>query len=345
MVLFRTDGNEKIGLGHVMRCLSIATALRDKSIDVMFALADNNCKKVVEQNGFSYVVLASLFDNLDSEIEQVINLVDKYNIDIIVVDSYFVTPTYFKAIRKKARVVYIDDVLSFPYQVNMLINYNVFSSQEAYNSLYIDSLEKPDFLLGTDYVPLRKEFYDCSNKVPNKIVKNVLVLTGGGDPEHVGIRFLNYIRKREADFSNMTFYFVIGLANKDCAIMQEIAMNMKNIILLQNVRKMRELMNISDLAISASGSTLYELAVTGVPTISYVIATNQIDIADSFERKGITQNVGDINYNPYFESSVFHVLSDLINNFALRKEMVNKGYKEIKKNGSSNIAEKIAKLM
>ena len=235
--------------------------------------------------------------------------------------------------------------MKFPYQVDILINYNIFSSYEAYRSLYEKSLKKPVFLLGTDYLPLRKEFSFCRIKDPNKKVKNVLVLTGGGDPEHVGIRFLTYIYEMQEFFANLNFYFVIGLANKDYDIMQRISTNMPNVFLLQNVRKMCKLMNVCDLAISASGSTLYELAVTGVPTISYVIAMNQKNIADSFEKKGITKNIGYINNEKSFVSSVFQSLTELTNDYAIRKEMVNKGYNEIKKNGSNNIVEQIIGLI
>lgn len=40
-------------------------------------------------------------------------------------------------------------------------------------------------------------------------------------------------------------------------------------------KKMSELMQQCDMAVSAAGSTLYELCACGMPTITYVLADNQ----------------------------------------------------------------------
>ena len=52
MYIIRADGNTAIGMGHVMRCLSIADAMRDRNIEPVFMTADNDCVAMIEDRGF-----------------------------------------------------------------------------------------------------------------------------------------------------------------------------------------------------------------------------------------------------------------------------------------------------
>lgn len=48
-----------------------------------------------------------------------------------------------------------------------------------------------------------------------------------------------------------------------------------------------------DIAISAAGSTLYELCATGIPAITYTLADNQLIAAEQFDKQGIMLSAGD----------------------------------------------------
>lgn len=77
--------------------------------------------------------------------------------DSIILDSYYVTFKYMKTLRRYSKLIYIDDVLSFPYPADMLINYNIYATGKQYTDLYVNS-ELPKLLLGYGHVPLREEF-------------------------------------------------------------------------------------------------------------------------------------------------------------------------------------------
>ena len=47
-------------------------------------------------------------------------------------------------------------------------------------------------------------------------------------------------------------------------------------------------------AVSATGSTLYELCASQTPSVIYILADNQISGAREFERQGVMRCVGDI---------------------------------------------------
>ena len=57
---------------------------------------------------------------------------------------------------------------------------------------------------------------------------------------------------------------------------------------------MSELMLNCDVAISAAGSTLYELCATQTPTITYILEDNQQPVADAFAELKVLMNCGDI---------------------------------------------------
>ena len=49
MFYIRADGNEKIGMGHIMRCLTVADALRKQGEEVLFLTADEKPVKFIEE--------------------------------------------------------------------------------------------------------------------------------------------------------------------------------------------------------------------------------------------------------------------------------------------------------
>lgn len=82
--------------------------------------------------------------------------------------------------------------------------------------------------------------------------------------------------------------------NQDLPVIQQLMAGEDNIFIHYNVNNMAELMSECDAAISAAGSTLYELCATQTPTITYILADNQILGAESFERNGVLKNAGDV---------------------------------------------------
>ena len=69
------------------------------------------------------------------------------------------------------------------------------------------------------------------------------------------------------------------------------------VILHQGVSDMASLMQSCDLALSAAGTTLYELCAVGVPTASFIIADNQIASANAFAQNDAIPCLGDVRTN------------------------------------------------
>ena len=63
MIYIRADANDKIGIGHMMRCFSIAQALRKRGTEATFFVADRSSAKMAAEAGFGYVCLNSDYDH------------------------------------------------------------------------------------------------------------------------------------------------------------------------------------------------------------------------------------------------------------------------------------------
>ena len=191
MLYIRADGNTEIGMGHVMRCLSIAEAVAemDGQPKPVFLTADEGCCHLISDRGFQSIVLNTDYRDMMSELPQLAKLLDKEN-DIILVDSYQVSEEYYMALGQLAKVACLED-MGEPYPVDLLINYNIYGTQlEAnYQKQSGDDRESTchdrhpgQVLLGVEYMPLRKAFQLPSKYVVKDKVTDVTITTGGSDP-------------------------------------------------------------------------------------------------------------------------------------------------------------------
>lgn len=314
----RVDANSKIATGHVMRCLSIAASLRKAGIDCIFISADKNTENLIAYNNFKSVSLDSQWDNLDSEIESLSELIIECKIDNLLIDSYFVTDNYLSHLSDISNLIYIDDLNLFHYNVSTIINYNIYYCLFDYYSNYNNT--ETNLLLGTQYAPLRDEFKFISPCIRNK-VKKVLITSGGNDCFNVTGKLLNEIIKHNK-FQDIMFYVVIGKLNKYKDYLINLSNIRDTIILYENVKSMSDLMMQCDIAITAGGSTMYELCACGIPSICFSFADNQLLGTKSFNNEKLMFYAGDIRNNEEAcLTNIIHYIDVYINNFDIRSEV------------------------
>ncbi len=302
-ILIRADANKAIGMGHIMRTVSIAASFRTAGCNVEFIIADDSVSELISNRGYKAIILNSDYQRMDDELAL---WPQDIHADLIIVDSYYVTVDYLRSLKSRlkatnGKLVYIDDVYSFPYPVDILIDYNAYATKSIYDKLYEVS-ERPQLILGPTYAPLRSMFRDVPKKVQPEDVRNVLISTGGSDELHLALAILQYLHDQlgREDAVKRTescvYHFLIGAMNTDKEALYSLAstQNRDRIMLHENVSDMKSLISSCDLAISAAGSTLYEIAVCGVPLITFSLADNQIHGAEAFERLGLALNVGDL---------------------------------------------------
>lgn len=315
MFYIRTDGNKIIASGHIMRCLSIAKEIENDGEEVTFITADTNAVELIESRGFSYVSLGTQWDNLDKELEIVIPFIKKKNINTLLVDSYQVTESYLKTLSQYTDVIYIDDRNAFLYPVHTVINYGMNYKDFCYEEQYKNTNTR--CLLGTSYVPLRQEFLQKEIDIKEK-VERILITTGGADLYNVAGFFVEewYQREREMDCE---IWIISGKLNENISYLKKLEQIHKNLKIYENVTNMSDIMVQCDLAISAGGTTLYELCACGIPSITFSAADNQIGV-EEFKKQDILEYVGDIREDiPMYIKKICDSVEQLSKDKTIRK--------------------------
>lgn len=293
MKLFiRADANNVIATGHIMRCIAIAQAAIELGHMAIFIIADDDSKELLERYSMESICLNTIWNQMDNEIEYVYEVIDRERPDYILVDSYYVTEAYLENLKKKCKVAYIDDLGEMIYPCDTLISYAGYYDKFNYDKRYSN---ETDLLLGMKYVPLRKE-YENIDKLKCKYLDleiNILIMSGGTDNYHIIDGFLEEWQKKINNTLNVNIVAICGKYNIDYDIMTKKYAHMSNIKLIKTAESLKEYMLAADIAISASGTTLFELCACGTPTICYTLADNQISNATWFSANGYMIYAGD----------------------------------------------------
>lgn len=307
MIAIRADANAEIGSGHISRCLAIATELKRLGQEVIFITADGYPAQIIKQAGIKNIVLNSNWKKPDEETTTLIATLKAYRADTILIDSYCISSEYLKKLNPYVVTVYIDDFGEHAFPVDILINYNIYSDQIPYLCLYGAGTR---LLLGTKYAPLRAEFrYKPYMPVRDRITR-ILVTTGGTDPYEVSYALCERILK-DPYFKEVGVTAAFGQFYKDSEKLIGLSNLYPRLSVVRNI-PMSELMMKCDTAISAGGTTLYELCACGTPSVIFGFADNQMRAREGFDKKGIMIDCGDVRSDAEAcLSSIIHTVKSL----------------------------------
>ncbi len=257
-----TEGLYNTGYGHITRCLSIYQAFEERNIfPTLFINGDEGCKSFLP--GIKY----EIFDWLNNQDELIAKLKGS---ELVFVDSYLAPLDLYKRISALSTFpVYIDDNMRLDYPEGGILNGSINAEQMGY-----PNKAGTTYFLGPKYIPLRKEFWTGKEKQIKSEIQSVLLTFGGQDVENLTPRMLRLLVRNQPDLKKKV---VIGGAFKNIDLIVEAKDDLTEIYHSPSGSEMLKIMYHSDIAISAAGQTIYELARVGVPTIAIAVAENQIN--------------------------------------------------------------------
>lgn len=231
------------GLGHLQRCLSLAAALRAHDWESLFDV----------EEGKHYVAAAGF---------QTGEPVDP---PAVIVDSYEATEEELLGFgRNGAKVIAIDDLADRPLPVDLVINPGIGAEALEYHG-------PRRVALGVRYALLRPEFRLEPQRQTPPVARRILITMGGADPQHLTAGLVSRLAGAGFDVVDV----IVGPFFGETAELQEVARLHDNVVLHERPRDVRPLMLQADLAVSAAGQTLYELAATATPIVAIQVASNQ----------------------------------------------------------------------
>jgi UDP-2,4-diacetamido-2,4,6-trideoxy-beta-L-altropyranose hydrolase len=341
-ILIRADASTEIGAGHVMRCLALAQGWQYQGEQVTFVLA-NKSPTTADKLLFEgmQVVYLSVVAGSNEDARQTADFAQQFAAQWLIVDGYHFGADYQQAIKDLGiNLLFIDDYGHADYYyANLVLNQNISANQD----LYTNREPYTKLLLGTKYTLLRRDFWRWRDwqRVIQPIASKLLVTLGGSDPDNVTLKVIQALQLLNNDLEVIV---VIGGSNPNYEVLQrEITDSRITISLQRNVDNMPELMAWADIAIAAGGSTSWELAFMGLPSIVITLADNQIAIAAELAARNLVVHLG--WHQQITLEQIGLVVEELIDKPNQREEMSKKGRELVDGNGANLVASQMLNML
>lgn len=319
-LLIRADASARIGTGHVMRCLSLAQGLHPSDPESVLVAAEITpaLEQRLQAAHVRLVRVGAPAGNAE-DAEKTLKIAREVKASWIVVDGYQFGADYQCRIKTAGfRLLLLDDYgHAEHYSADLVLNQNLHA-----NSAYYQKRESyTRLLLGTRYALLRREFLACKERkrgTPARATK-ILVTLGGADPDNVS----NLVVQAITGLQDVETVVVLGGSNPNISSLREAVANSPAIKLVVDAQNMPELMAWADVAVAAGGTTSWELAFMGLPSLVIVLADNQVDVAHRLSHEGISINLGP--FTKLRAEDITAALRSLLNDAPQRLAMEQRG--------------------
>jgi len=285
LLIIRADTTPEIGTGHLMRSLAIAHAWRDQAGEVIFisCCQSQGLRRRMADIAQQVVAIDRAHPDPD-DWEKTSQILGTHGDAWVVLDGYHFDGGYHKKIRAHGkRLLVIDDMAHLDhYEADIVLNQNINAESLPYSTAAFTRL-----FLGTRYILLRPEFanhFSGEHQIPGLACK-LLITLGGGDPDNMTLKVMQAIERINID--GFETLIVVGSTNPHLQQIQaESNRSSVPMRVVDSAPNMAELMAWANLAVSAGGSTCWELAFMGVPTLAITMADNQVAVVEGLEKAG-----------------------------------------------------------
>lgn len=337
-VLFRVNAGARTGLGHLQRCLSLASALRERGTSSVFLTNDERATlERVAQFGFESRPLSAASWKLE-DADETAAAAKASSCGTVVVDSDEEGEPFLARLRDAGLFVCaVEDNVPHDFPCQLLVNGDAHAKQLTYHSSSGDTR----FLLGPEYSMLRQEFWQVPARVARAECRNVLVMLGGDDPNRLMTGILRELDSLPGAF---TVTAVIGpfFASQD-ELKEETGRLRRRVRLVYAPASVRDLMLEADLAVSAGGQTLYELARVGCPVVAIRTVANQAGQMEAFVQAGVIRSAGRAE-DPGVLQAMRDAVNALLADPGARGAMSAAGQRMIDGQGAIRVAEELLRV-
>ena len=306
-IAFRTDASNRIGEGHFMRCLTLASELKSQGARIHFISRHlpKHLRKMLAAKNIEFSILSSKIakvpiDELthsswlgvsqDEDAQETIQALGDHLWDWIIVDHYALDARWEDMVRTSAKkIMSIDDIADRQHNCDILLDQNYYADmQERYSGKVPNYCQ---LLLGPNYSLLREEFKILHGycKPHTGEIKRILVFFGGVDIANFTSLAIDVLTALKIE---MHVDVVIGAQHPCLEEIQKTCLMCGYDLHIQ-AAYIADLMSKADLAIGAAGSASWERCCLGLPTLLVAAAENQIEIAKGLDSFGACIYIGE----------------------------------------------------
>lgn len=327
-IVIRTETSPTIGVGHVMRCLTLASALRGSGAQVHFICRqyDGHSCDVIEARGFAVHRLSApaISDSAESlahsawggpdwqeEAAQTRAVIQGLGVrpDWLLVDHYGIDHKVEGALRTSVdRIMAVDDLANRVHDCDLLLDQNLVAQmQQRYAALVSPRCVQ---LLGPRYCLLQPAYADLRERTRPRVgpIRRLFVFFSGADVDNLtGLAIGAFLRLGRA---NVEVDVVITSAHTRAESIRAQVAGHPNIRLHVDLPTLAPLLASADLAVGAGGATSWERACMGLPSLVITMADNQRAIAEGLNERGVARWLG--HKNEITEASLTSALDEVL---------------------------------
>ena len=330
-------------MGHLMRCMDFANYASKKGVNSVFLTSTNSAKEIIDDKGFECILIT---DNNKHASKEIKSLKNNHGTKVILLDI-----NYCSTIEQRCEYFYfLQELKKLDF---FLITFEVLSS-DAFpadiviipyvggESLRFHKNKQSQYLLGPKFFQVRDEFIKINNNKSHQRVENILITMGGSDENQMTVKVVKALSKSKL---NIHLTIVLGGLSQisDVQVKDLLSSYNGSFQVINDTQNMAELMNESQLAITNSGLTKYEMANMGLPAIVISNNSKHATLMVEFASYGTVVHLG--ANEEVTEETILNAVTKLIKDEIIREKMSNAGKQLVDGMGIKRIFDSIPREM
>lgn len=256
--LFICRGSVNDGLGHVMRSRRVASVLNETLTTKMVVIGDESAENLLINQDFEYTITPH-----DDHVK---NHYRHFEPDVVVFDLVHIDESCFEVMRQPCRTVSLSPIFNCLNRVDM-----VFHRTAVRGIDWADREGGPLIRAGLEYAIIS----DHCRQVPEHVYQHnlehdtlaVAISMGGADAANKTLSILDKVK----DVPDKILFWAMlgeGYAHSYEDLVRCVRGSKHEVILAKTNDSMWRILNTCSLAILAGGTTTYEAAYAGIPSIN-----------------------------------------------------------------------------
>lgn len=346
-IAIRADASAEIGTGHIRRCQSLATTLRNRGAEVRFVCRDFgfDYEPILGEQPSILATPPGIVTNEDNaptharwlgvtqlhDSNDFVATLNQWSPDWVLVDSYAIDARWHGAVRAAVgcRIAVIDDLADRQLDTDLLIDHNWHKDHRAKYSGWLD--RQPMLATGPAYALIDQKYASAMRYQFKNEVRSIGIFMGGTDANNAsGMAFEAVIK------SNFQGYIeiVTMASNPHLGDLQSLAKSRSKTYITLDLPNLAAFFSRHDLQIGAGGGATWERFCIGAPTIAVATANNQRDVLTDLVRCGFQWGLSRIDLD-----LLSKVIREALDNPSQRLRQMMRGLALIDGLGTNRVAE------